>query len=343
MSLCFCGSGLINGCCPTCAPATSIYQGECQDPGTLTVGRFLPSLDFKFCERRLSSGEGFLVSNINGSGNAGFTWTTTPQVQLTDYQATEDIAFGQLVVMGSDFRWRALVPPVTLGLFMQTDATGNLILGDPPAAVVPDPLAINDLSVANAAIINDLTTNGTVTLNNLASGTVVNLLGVDVSNELVLQSLTAGIAGSMFFESPTSPNAGAPNDAKINGDYLVIGNRLFDSGANLISVTTSEAITVNVTGKYLLLWSGQVYSQGAAAVGFWLEVNGVIVNQGTGRTATTPVSVTETGTATMFEESGMELRDLTAGDVLKLQFSKSGGAGTFRTYEVRLIAIKFGD
>lgn len=301
------------------------------------MGRYLAVLDYKFCERRLSTGAGFLVSNINGSGNAGLTFTTTPQVQLSEYLATENTSFGNLIVMGSDYRWRYLQGPSTLGLFLQTDANGMLFFGDPPAATIPDPLAVNDLSVANEATINDLTTNGTLTLNNLNSGTVVNLLGLDVSNEIVLQAVTAGVAASMFFESPTSPNPTAPNKTKTNGQYLVIGNRLFDSGANLISVTTSEAITVNVAGKYLLLWSAETRCLANAKAGVWLEINGVIVNWGNGRTDS------EIGNALAFQTSpinGMEVRSLAVNDVIKLQLSATASMTTF---EVRLIAVKFSD
>lgn len=335
-----CGTGYTGACCPTCQPAQSIFQGECQDPGTQTVGRFLPVLDYKFCHGRLATAAGFLVGNINGSGNAQFTWTTTPQVELMDYGAAENVAFGKLVVMGSDFRWRALTPPATLGLFMQTDAMGNLVLGDPPAATVPDPLAINDLSVANEATINDLTTNGTVTLNNISSGTVVNLLGLDVSNEVVTQALAAGVAGSMFFESATSPNVNTPNKTKTTGQYLEIGNRLFDSGANLISVTTGQALTVNVAGKYILFWAAQVRASTGVTVGAWLEINGVIVNQGNGRTGS---AITAPGDAYVAPVSGFEMRSLAANDVLKLQFSAFGGVSNIQTFEVRLLALKFAD
>lgn len=333
-----CGIGFNGNCCPTCQPAQAIFQGECQDPGTQTVGRFLPVLDYKFCDGRLANAPGFLVSNINGSGNASFTWTTTPQVQLTEQLAAKNTAFGNLIVMGYDARWRYLQGPSTLGLFMQTDANGNVFFGDPPAATVPDPLNINNLNVAVKATINDLTTNGIVTHNNISSGTVVNLLGLDVSNVLVTQGLAAGIAACMFFESPTSPSGGTPpNKTKTNGQYLVIGNRLFDSGANLIAVTTSEAITVNVAGKYAIFWQAENRMSTNGKAGVWLEINGVIVNQGTGRT---DAEVGNANTNNISGNTGVEVRSLAVGDVLKLQLS---AVGTPTTFEVRLAALKFAD
>ncbi len=328
-------------CCPTCAPATPIFQGECQDPGTQTRGSFLPVLDFKFCDGRLSNAPGLLVNNINGSGNASFGWTVTPQVQLTEYLATKDVAFGSLIVMGSDYRWRYLQGPPTLGLFAQTDANGNLFLGDPPTASVPDPLNINNLNVAVKTTTAALTTSSTVTLNNLAAGTVVDLLGLNASNEIVLQSLTtSGVAISMFYESNSSPGSGAPNENKTNSQYLIIGNNLFDSGAGLINVSTSESLIVAKAGKYVLLWMGQVQTSGAARpnAGVWLQINGVIVNWGNGRT-TTPGGAANS--PDIFPLSGMEARSLAVGDVIQLQLATTASAT--KTYEVRLIAIKVAD
>lgn len=332
-----CGTGLSGGCCPTCQPARSIYQGECQDPGTLIPGRHLVVLDYKFCERRLTNSAGFLVSNQNGSGNFGIGFTTTPQVQLGEVTATANTAFGQLIVMGSDYRWRALDAPASAGLFLQTNASGGLIFGAPPEATVPDPLVVNELTVTTTATMDDVTTNGTLTLNNIAAGTVVNLLGLDASNEVVKQALTAGIAACMFYESATSPGAGAPNKSKTNGQYLVIGNRLFDSGANLISVTTSESVTVNVAGKYVLLWQSEIRMTANGKAGTWLEINGVIVNQGTGRTDAEVSNATAANTAGF---TGMEVRSLAINDVIKLQLSATAAVTTF---EARLIAIKFAD
>lgn len=241
--------------------------------------------------------------------------------------------------MGSDYRWRYLQGPSTLGLFLQTDANGMLFFGSPPAAIIPDPLAVNDLNVANEATINDLTVGGTVTLNNLSTGTVVNLVGLDVSNELVLQALTASTAACMFYESPTSPNPTAPNKTKTNGQYLVIGNRLFDSGANLISVTTSEAITVNVTGKYVIGWVALCRMPASSKASVNLEINGVVVNEGNGRTDA-EITAIGSGTSQYGPFTGFEVRTLTAADVIKLQLSISGSVST---YNVRLIAIKFAD
>lgn len=303
------------------------------------MGRYLSVLDYKFCKGRLATGAGLLVSNINGSGNAGLTFTTTPQVQLSDYTASANTTFGQLIVMGSDYRWRALdASALASGLFLQTNGAGQVIFGSPPAATIPDPLVVNDLNVANEITTNDLTTGGTLTLNNLASGTVVNLLGLDAANEVVLQAITAGVAGCMFFESPTSPSAGIPNINKNNGDYLVIGNRLFDSGANLISVTTSEAITVNVTGKYLLIWGAESrWASPGAQVSIQLEINGVVVSYGLGR----PTDMNNGVSLQLAPFPGFEVRSLAANDVIKLKFVTNNN--DIRTAEARLIAIKFAD
>lgn len=327
-------------CCSTCQPANVIFRGECQDPGTLTTLRYLSGLDYKFCPGRLTNSGGLLNAIQNGSGNWSIAFQNTPKLDPEVVTAAEDVTFGNLFVLGSDNRMRQLEVPATAGLFMQTNASGNLVLSDAPEATVPDPLVINDLTVSDAAVINDLTTNGVVTLNNIPSGTVANLLGLDASNVLVTQALAAGIAGTMFYESNSSPGVGSPNIAKVNGEFLVIGNRLFDSGANLISVSTSESLTVNETGKYFLAWVSQHQTSGNARpnVGSWLQINGVIVNWANGRTSFTGG---DSATPQLFHITGIEMRELTAGDVLQLQLSET--ATTIQTFEVRLIAIKFAD
>jgi hypothetical protein len=327
-------------CCSTCQPANVIYRGECQDPGTLTTLRYLSGLDYKFCPGRLTNSGGLLNAIQNGSGNWAISFQNTPKLDPEVVTAAEDVTFGNLFVLGSDNRMRQLEVPATAGLFMQTNASGNLVLSDPPAATVPDPLTINDLTVVDDAVINDLTTNGVVTLNNIPSGTVANLLGLDASNVLVTQALAAGVAVSMFYESNSSPGAGTPNVAKTNGQFLVIGNRLFDSGANLISVSTSESLTVNVAGKYFIVWLAQSLCFGASRTnaGAWLQINGVIVNWGNGRT---DFLGGDTSTPALFHLSGIEARSLSAGDVIQLQLSET--ASDIKTYEVRLVAIKFAD
>jgi hypothetical protein len=217
-----CCTGLSNCCCSTCQPANVIYRGECQDPGTLTTLRYLSGLDYKFCPGRLANSGGLLNAIQNGSGNWDIRFQNTPKLDPEVVTAAEDVTFGNLFVLGSDNRMRQLEVPATSGLFMQTNASGNLVLSAPPAATIPDPLVVNDLTVVDDAVINDLTTNGIVTLNNIPSGTVANLLGLDASNVLVTQALAAGLAACMFYESNSSPGAGSPNAAKTNGEFLVI-------------------------------------------------------------------------------------------------------------------------
>lgn len=328
-----------NGCCPTCQPANVISRGECQDPGVMTYGSFLSVRDYRFCNGRLANAAGLLVNEVNASGNSRITFSSTPKIQLGEVTAAEDTAFGQLLVMGSDYRWRALDTSAVPSLFMQTNGAGDLVLGPGPAAVVPDPLAINNLSVAVAAEIEDLETNGTVTMNNVASGTPVNLLGLNASNVLVTQNIASSIAASMFYEEPTSPSANAPNSAASNGSYLVIGNRLYDSGANLITVTTNQALTVQVAGKYVLFFEGLCLMQANSKSSISLEINGVIVNTGNGRT---DGQIQSSGgqTRQFTPLCGLEVRNLAVNDVIKLQLSISG---IVQTFNVRFAALKFAD
>lgn len=335
-----CCTGTSNCCCDSCQPSNVVYRGECQDPGSLTSLRFVSGLDYKFCEGRLQSGTGLLNSVTNGSGNSQITWSDTPKLNPESVTGVQNVTFGNFFVLGSDSRMRQLEAPNASGLFLQTDGAGNVVFGAAPAATVPDPLNVNDLTVANSATIEDLETNGIVELNNLASGTAVNILGLNAANQIILQSLSQGLTISMFFESPTSPNANDPNVAKTSGQYLVIGNRLFDSGDDNISVATSESLEVQDQGTYLILWMAQFRLGGAASAkaGVWLEINGTVVNQGNGRTDGN-VSGTDVQNGAMYGAFGMDVREYSANDVIKLLLNET--ATNLETFEVRLIAVRF--
>lgn len=337
----YCGTcGFNPCCCDQCSPSNVIYRGSCQDPGSLSSLRFVSGLDYKFCSGRLQSGTGFLNSVTNGSGNSVITWTDTPKIDPESVTATENVTFGNLMILSADNRMRQLEVPVDSGLFLQTNGSGNLILGAAPTATVPDPLVVNDLTVANLAEIEDLTVNGDVEVNNLATGTAVNLLALDATNKVILQSLSQGLSISMFFESPTSPNASVPNKTKVSGDYLIIGNRIFDSGQENISVTTSESLTVQDAGNYLILWTAQIRAGGSTSsgkFGVWLEINGTTVNYGNGRTDGN-VSGVDVDGGQMFGAFGMDVRTYAANDVIKLLLNEN--CPQEEVFEVRLIAVR---
>lgn len=335
-----CGCNQFPCCCDVAQPANIVYRGECTDPGTLSSARFLVGLDYKFCHGRIQNNTGLLYAQQNGSGNFLIGFSDTPKLNPETVTATENVTFGNFFVLGSDSRMRQLEAPGTPSLFLQTNASGEVIFGAAPAATVPDPLNVNDLTVANQATFEDVEINDDLEINNLSTGTAVNLLALDATNQVILQSLSQGLSFSMFFESPTSPNGGAPpNKNKTSGQYLVIGNRLFDSGLDNISVTTSEALTVNDAGNYLLLWQAQFRAGGAATAkfGVWLEINGTVVNQGNGRTDSGVTGV-DVNNGDMMGLSGMEARAMAAGEVIKLLLNTT--AANAETFEVRLIAVR---
>ncbi len=297
-------------------------------------------LDYQMCPGRLTNGSGLLNSVVNGSGNYILSFSNTPKLDPETVDAAENTPFGNLLVLGSDNRLRQLVAPSTAGWTIQTNATNEFVVGAPPAATIPDPLSVTDLVVTGQATIEDLEVNGDVELNGLAAGTAVSLLGFNATNQVVLTALSQGLGVSMFFESSTSPNASSPNSAKVSGDYLVIGNRLFDSGQDNIAVTTSESLTVNDDGTYLLFWSAQLRMGGSTSVGkfgVWLELNGTVVNYGNGRTDSN-VSGVDVNNGVMYAAQGMDVRAYTAGTVIKLLFNEN--CPQEEAFEVRLIAVR---
>lgn len=332
-SNCSCG-----GCgCASCQPANVIYSGTCTDPGTIASGRHLSVLDYKFCEKRLTNGVGILNAVQLGSGGYAINWTNTPKIALESYQSVQDAAFGNIVILGSDNILRQLLVPAASGLFLQTDGAGNPVFGSPPSAVVPDPLAINELNVAVEATIEDLEVNGDLTLPNAAPGTIVSLLGLDATNKVVEQAVSAGVAASMFYESNVSPSSTAPNLSKNNGEFLVIGNRIFDSGASLVNVTTSELVTVAVAGLYYITFSAVIRMQSNSRAGISLIINGIDVNDA-GR-FDSDISTIPDGQVAQF--NSFEIRRLAVGDALQVQLSATSADP--ETFNARVGFIKLAD
>ncbi len=178
-----------------------------------------------------------------------------------------------------------------------------------------------------------------MTLDGVVSGTPVALLGLDANNDVVTQSIASTIAATMFFEAPTSPGGVVPNMTAATGTYLVIGNKLYDSGANLINVTTSQALTVAVAGKYDIDFEGLCIVGANSRAAISLEINGVVVNNGNGL-VTGAAGTVATATRSWIPLVGKETRTLAIGDVIKLLLNFDG---TCQTYNVRLNALKFAD
>lgn len=334
-----CGCNQFPCCCDIAQPANIVYRGQCTDPGTITNARYLMGLDYQFCPGRITNNTGLLYAQQNGSGNFQIGFSDTPKLNPETVTATENVTFGNFFVLGSDSRMRQLEAPATPSLFLQTNASGDVVFGAAPTATVPDPLNVNDLTVANLATFEDVEINDDIEINNLASGTAVNLLALDSNNKVITQTLAQGLSISMFFESPTSPNSDDPNVAKVSGEYLVIGNRLFDSGSDNIAVTTSVSLTVQDAGFYKIEWSGQIRLGGNnGKCGIWLEVNGTVVNLGNGRTDSQVSNVTVTN-GTMNYLTGMDVREYAANDVIKLLLNET--ATNCETFEVRLVATRF--
>lgn len=327
-----CGCG---GCgCSACQPANTIFDCPGVDPGILDFGRHLLVLDYQFNERRLQNSGGLLNAEQLGGGAWQLGFSNRPKVTLELVTAIEGAEFGSIVILGPDLRMRKVIGPAVALKFLQTNATGELIFDDLPAQPVPDPLTLTTLNVTTANV-TDLNTTGVVTLDNIATAAQSFFLGLNAANEIV-KFANAGTAAAMFFESATSPAATFPNDAIGAGNYLIIGNTLYDSGASLIAVTNSTTLTVTVPGKYVLVWSASFNKlAGANRPGAYLEINGIVVNQGPGM----PVSAAANNNAYL-SQTGFELRTLAAGDVIRLI---NGPTSSPAVFQARLGALKFAD
>lgn len=341
-SSCCCGGAG----CSQCQEANTIYAATCADPGSLTTLRHLAGYDAQFCKRRLLPGTGgYLVARQTPNGwLIGFS--TTPTIALEEFLAVQGVTFGQLLVQQSDNVMRAMNPPAVANLVLGTDAGGNAMWIPIPAATVPDPLVVNDLTVTNLATLNNVAISGGVNFTGLGTGTLVFTLGVDGSGNLIQGTpATTGVQVAMFYQQATSPGPGlGPNDTAAPGDMLTIGNLLFDSvlpavpGGALITVTNSQMLTVVTDGLYVLTWGGEV-SYGGGGFGtpsINLLINGMEVNRGYARGGYGGLEVNRA-----LSVAGSESRRLVAGTTIQLQLDAASGNNS-HTYEVRLTATRLG-
>jgi hypothetical protein len=329
-----------NPCCcqSPCDPANLIYEGTCTDPGSLTVLRHLLGLDQQMCTRRLipAGSGGYLVARQTPNGWAiGFS--TTPTVALEEFLAVQGVAFGQVLVQQSDNVMRAMNGPATANLVLGTNAAGQAMWIPIPAATVPDPLTVADLTVTNLATLNNVTITGTPVLSGLGTGALVSFLGLDAANNVIKGTpATTGTQVASFFEAPQSPSATTPNSGAAAGSLLTIGNLIFDSvgtaGGSLFTATNSQTLTCLTAGVYVVDFGGQVTWTGGSSgqASIQLLVNGVIVNNGNGRP-----DAAITSTLRNANLWGQNMRRFAVGDTAQLQLGASSGANT-QVYEARI-------
>jgi len=326
------GCGCGGGGCAVCSPANVIYSRVCTDPGVINVGANLLVSDSNFCNRRLAPSEGFVVINLTPNGYQ-VSSTDEPNVNLSTFAVASGAAIGNILVRNTDGIIRTLAPAAVANLILMTNAAGQFVLSALPPFSVPDPLSVTTLNATTATFGSLTVTGPTAKFTGLVTGTIASTVGLDASGNLVLGTPAAtGVQGAMFFESPTSPSALTPNSGATSGSLLVIGNQLYDSGASLVGIVTTQTLKILVKGKYRIdfcaqvTWSGG--SSGRPAIN--LLVNGVNVNTGDARGDT---SITTTQRAANI--SGFEYRDLEINDTIQLQLAASSGINT-HVYEARV-------
>jgi len=330
--VCGCNNGSCGCAQQACQPANVIFESTCTDPGTLNRLSHLLGLDSQFCKRRIipAEGGGYLIARQTPNGWQIY-FTTEPVVALSQYQAIQGQAFGDLLIQGSDNIMRELLGPAVANLVIGTNAAGQLMFIPIPAATVPDPLTVADLTVTNIATLNDVAIGGGVNLTGLGTAAAVFLLGLDAGGNLVKgDPATTGTQVASFFESPTSPAPfPGPNDSASAGNPLTIGNLLFDSvgtpGGALFTATNSQTLTCLTAGVYVVDFGGEVYYTGGSSgqPAIILLVNGVPVNNGNARS-----DAGVTSTLRVSNVWGQNMRRFAVGDTVQLQLGASSGSNT---------------
>lgn len=273
-SPCICGWG----------PSTSC---ACTDPGLETTLKHLVGLDSQFCQRRLQNPTG---------NNGGFVWTSpngitisnAPLVKLQSLEVAEGDKFGSLVINRSNGLFQKVVPAAGVDGFLKADSSGNLSFEDPAASfTIPDPLTLTTLNASNVNV-TDLTVSNSATFTGLNTDTIVSVVGLNGSNELV-KGQTQSTSVAYYFENDTLTGVGTPNYNLVSQtDTCFIGNEISDPDA-IGSVQDSKTIRIDKAGDYIIDWRGTFTGFGGNldapitnryAPGLWLEINNVIVNYG---------------------------------------------------------------
>jgi hypothetical protein len=270
-------------CCCNRTPCTCTSV-PCADPGLETTGKHLLVLDSQFCTKRLANTNGFLYYGQNG-----LRFSDSPRVPLAELEVDEDDPFGNLVICsGSNGIWRRVVPKLGVDGFLKANGDGTVSFSDPTAASIPDPLTLNTINVSTLNA-TDVNVSGTPTFTGLQTDTIVSILGINGSNQLVLGSQQT-ISVALFYETndpagPGTPNWTFPANATAN---VQIGNEISDADG-IASVQDSATIRIDKPGSYVIEWYGQ-YSSGSPdggnsagqsfRPGLWLTINGVIVSKG---------------------------------------------------------------
>jgi hypothetical protein len=265
----------------------SCYSGaetECGDPGMDTAGKHIVVLDSQFCERRLQNVNGFLYYGSNG-----LAFSSEPRVPLTELEVAEGDTFGDMVICtGSNGIFRRVVPAAGVDGFLKADGAGRLTFEDPSSSTIPDPLTLDTLNVTTLNV-TDINSSGTPTFNALQTDTIVSVIGLNGSSQLV-KGTQQTISVASFYEINDLTGAGTPNYTYPAGasSYVTIGNEITDADA-IASVQDSETIRIDKAGDFTIEWRGQYTggnpnggnSAGTSYLpGLWLTINGVVVDVG---------------------------------------------------------------
>lgn len=269
--------------CCSCTPCTCT-ESACGDPGLETTAKHLYVLDSQFCPRRLENQNGFLYYGSNG-----LRFSDSPRVPLAELEVEEGDTFGSLVICsGSNGIFRRVVPASGVDGFLKANGDGTVSFADPTAASIPDPLTLDTINVSTLNA-TDANISGTLTLTGMQDDTVVSVVGLNGSNQLVKgQQQTISVAS--FYETNDPAGVGTPNwtyPATATSNVM-IGNELSDADG-IASVVDSATVKIDKAGSYVIEWQGQYSSSnpngGNSAgtsyrPGLWLTINGVVVNKG---------------------------------------------------------------
>lgn len=328
MSCSICGLNICN------CGQTPCIQADCEDPGMIPVGRHLPILDYKFCEKRLENVTGFLVAYAEEGATPQILFTPEPCIPIPILEVNLGDEISHInASLGDTGCMRRLVPGDSTDGWLRA-INGKWVVSALPSENLPDPFETENLIVTDTATIENLVVGATMCFDALPAGTIETYVGLSAGNCLVTGTISQ-VEAALFYESASLTSASKPNDPTARNTNLIFGNEIFDP-QSIASVVSTTRIKIDKAGSYFIIWTGFYDRDGAQEGddGIDLVINSAIVAFSSGRAEhlNAPNSV---------NPMGIHLATLSVNDTIELRTTANSHLNNNHVQDVKMVLIKY--
>ena len=314
-----------------CAPV------DCEDPGVIPVAAHLPSLDYKFCDRRLENTPGFLVCDFPPGGTPQVFFTQEPCIEIPILEVGMGSEISHLnASLGDGACMRRLKPGDDVDGWLRAIG-GVWQVSALPSENLPDPFERENLIVTDTATIENLVVGNSLCFDALASGTITDNVGLDSGGCLVKGNISQ-IEAALYYESASLTSVATPNSPTARNTNAIFGNEIFDP-QNIASIVSTTRIKIDKVGSYVLLWSGFFdrdpnNDSANGEPGLDLTINSSIVALSCGRA----VRVNPPASAVVH---GMHIATLAVNDTIDLKVNATANVTNNLLRDVKLILVRY--